>query len=381
MTQTIDTPQILLVDDEPVNLNLLHRLLGKDYRLMSARDGTTATKLLGQFGFDLVLLDIMLPDTSGLEVLKIIRSFTAATDLPVILLSALSDSANVASGLRLGANDYLTKPISVEVLLARVQTQLALKQLHDERKQTIADLQALQEMKEKFFRIAAHDLKSPLANISMANFLLRDLVGEHQEASRMLDMIDQCSDNMQIVIRDVLDTSAIQTGKLDVLHETVFVNDTMTDLVSQYQLSAYKKNITLSQDYTDDTVCGDPARFAQALDNLLSNAIKYSPCGTTITLSSEQRDGCVRICVSDQGPGIPEHERDRLFTQFGKLSTRPTQGESSTGLGLWIVKHLVTLQGGQVGVESVPGAGATFWLEMPTAAASEARCDPAHVSP
>jgi two-component system, sensor histidine kinase and response regulator len=315
-----------------------------------------------------------------LEVLKVIRSYAAATDLPVILLSALSDSTHVVSGLHVGANDYVAKPISVDVLLARVQTQLALKQLHDERKQTITDLQGLQEMKEKFFRIAAHDLKSPLANISMANFLLRELVGEHEEASRMLDMIDQCTDNMQIVIRDVLDTSAIQTGKLDVLHEAVSVKEVIMGLLAQYQLSAVKKNITFNVIDTEDSLCGDSARVSQALDNLISNAIKYSPRGTTITLSSEQREGCVRICVSDQGPGIPEHERDRLFTQFGKLSTRPTQGESSTGLGLWIVKHLVTLQGGQVGVESVPGAGATFWIELPTTEA-EARCDPAHESP
>src|SRR5215207_8115705 len=294
MTQNMDMPHILLVDDEPVNLNLLHRLLGKDYRLMSAPDGARATELLGQFDFDLVLLDIMLPDTSGLEVLKVIRSYAAATDLPVILLSALSDSTHVVSGLRVGANDYVAKPISVDVLLARVQTQLALKQLHDERKQTITDLQGLQEMKEKFFRIAAHDLKSPLANISMANFLLRELVGEHEEASRMLDMIDQCTDNMQIVIRDVLDTSAIQTGKLDVLHEAVSVNEVIMGLLAQYQLSAVKKNITFNVIDTEDSLCGDSARVSQALDNLISNAIKYSPRGTTITLSSEQREGCVR---------------------------------------------------------------------------------------
>ena len=117
-------------------------------------------------------------------------------------------------------------------------------------------------------------------------------------------------------------------------------------------------------------ISADRERVTQVLNNLISNAIKYSPRGSTVTLWTELQAHSVRICVSDQGPGIPAEERGRLFTQFGKLSTRPTEGENSTGLGLWIVKHLVTLLNGQVGVECPPEGGSIFWIELPAPAYS-----------
>jgi signal transduction histidine kinase len=118
-------------------------------------------------------------------------------------------------------------------------------------------------------------------------------------------------------------------------------------------------------------ICADRQRTTQVLNNLLSNAIKYSPRGSTVTIWAENSEQSVHILVADQGPGIPAEERSRLFTQFGKLTTRPTEGENSTGLGLWIVKHLVTLQNGQVGVECPPEGGSIFWIELPAATSGE----------
>lgn len=371
------SPLLMVVDDEPVNVHLLERLLAKDYRLLTARNGETALELLADQPVDLLLLDIMMPGIGGLEVLQTIRATQDATEMPVILLSALSDAPHVALGLRMGANDYITKPISTEVLLARVQTQLTLKRLYNERKQAIVELENVNEMKERFFRIAAHDLKSPLANISMANYLLRELVPAIPEVNRLFDMIEQCTENMQAVIRDFLDTSAIHGTELDLRPEIIQVDEALHDLLARHYLAAIKKDISLHLLEAEGLVCADPARFAQTLDNLVSNAIKYSARGTMVTVYSEVRGDFVRVSVVDQGPGIPEEERDLLFTQFGKLTARPTQGESSTGLGLWIVKNLVTMQGGHVGVDSVPGEGSTFWVEFPLVdAETECACAP-----
>jgi signal transduction histidine kinase len=135
--------------------------------------------------------------------------------------------------------------------------------------------------------------------------------------------------------------------------------------VSQYALTASEKGIALDSLPTDARVCADIERLSQALANLVSNALKYSPPGATVTLWAENVYDRVRVCVADQGPGIPAGERNRLFTQFGKLSTRPTKGESSTGLGLWIVKHLIQLQNGTVGVECPAEGGSIFWVELP----------------
>ena len=120
---------MLSVDDERYNLTLLERILRNQYRVISVNNGQAALDTLNQAPFDLILLDIMMPDMDGLSTLKAIRAKAETADIPVILISALSEGADVARGLEAGANDYITKPIDMDVTLARVRTQIALKKL------------------------------------------------------------------------------------------------------------------------------------------------------------------------------------------------------------------------------------------------------------
>ncbi len=150
-----NTPLLLIVDDEPANLALLQRLFQPHYHVMSVTGGHAALALLVQAPFDLVLLDIMMPEMDGLQTLEVIRETPKTADLPVILVSALSEAQHVARGLQMGANDYITKPFELDVMTARVQTQLTLKQLQDERKRHIAELEAVGEMKDRFLQMAS----------------------------------------------------------------------------------------------------------------------------------------------------------------------------------------------------------------------------------
>ncbi len=364
-------PRILIVDDEPMNVALLERLFAREYEVVTATNGRAALELLEKKPFDCLLLDIMMPGMSGLQMLEILRADVATSDLPVILVTALADRQDVVRGLKLGANDYVTKPIEMDVLSARVQTQVMLKQLQDQRKLAIAELERAQELKDQLLRIASHDLKSPLANIGMIRFLLRDAVADNPAALEFVDMLDNVSDHMLAVIRDFLDTAAIQSGELDLVPESLPVSEVIFEVCEQYRLPALRKQITLDITQVDGEIHADRMRTVQALDNLISNAIKYSPVESVVTVAAYIMLDTVRIAVTDAGPGIPDEERSRLFTQFGRLSTRPTGGESSTGLGLWIVKHLVTIQGGRVGVDSPSGQGSTFWMELPASHAPE----------
>ncbi|HEX2622788.1 MAG TPA: HAMP domain-containing sensor histidine kinase, partial [Phototrophicaceae bacterium] len=183
----------------------------------------------------------------------------------------------------------------------------------------------------------------------------------------LLEALETSTTTMTTVIEDFIDTAALQTGNLNLKLEEITLDPIVKSLLVQYTAHAARKNITLQIDQITGCVRADMARFQQALGNLVSNAIKYSPVNTTVKLWMEDFGAIRRICVTDQGPGIPVQEQERLFTQFGKLTPRPTDGESSTGLGLWIVKHLITLQEGHVGVETSPGSGSTFWIEMPAA--------------
>jgi two-component system, sensor histidine kinase and response regulator len=360
-------PLILAVDDEPANLALLERLLKSQYRIMSVNSGQGALDMLVQAPFDLVLLDIMMPGMNGLEVLENIRRTSSTSDLPVILISALTEIRDITYGLELGANDYITKPIDLDVTQARVQTQISLKLLQDERKAAIVRLEEAQEMKNRFVRMASHDLKGPLMSLRMIFSLLPRKIELDPGIQELMDAADSTLDTMHMVIKDFLDTAALQSSEMDLHLGQLSVEQMVNELVTEHSINSNRKNIGLSLGEVSGSIYADAARFRQALGNLISNAIKYSPPDTTVQIWSECTPDTVQIFVADQGPGIPLEEQGRLFTEFGKLSPRPTGGEASTGLGLWIVKHLINLQHGQVGLISPPEGGSIFWIEMPAA--------------
>jgi two-component system, sensor histidine kinase and response regulator len=362
-----DLPRVLAVDDEPSNLSLLERLLAGNHHVVSVANGQAALDRLAKTPFDLVLLDIMMPGMTGLQTLERIRNNPQTANLPVILISALGDAQDISRGLEMGANDYIVKPIDVDITLARVKTQVALKRHQDERESLIAELQAAQELKDRFLQIASHDLKGPLSNMRMAVSLMRESMKSLPDSETILRMADASLNMMHALIKDFLDTAAMQNGALKLHMDRILLELFIFEVVAEHQPNALHKNIALEIRNVEGAILADSARFRQVVGNLVSNAIKYSPPDTTIRLWTESDDSTVSIYIADQGPGIPAEEQSQLFTQFGKLSPRPTGDESSTGLGLWIVKQLVNLQNGEVGLISPPEGGSTFWIRMPIA--------------
>lgn len=358
--------RILIVDDEVVNRILLTRILKNQHFLIEAHSGELALAILERESVDLILLDIMMPGMNGLEVLSFIRRAPKMSQTPVVLISALSQTADIVSGLHLGANDYITKPIDVEVVLARVETQLKLKRMVDLQKRVIAELESSQALKDRLLRIASHDLRSPLMNIHMVETLLRDALSDDPEAANLLDMLQSTVFYMNGIIEEFLDVAACQSGRIELQLRPVEIRDIVARVIDEFAMKAARKDISLALGEMSGVVYADPARVVQILNNLVSNAIKYSPRETEVTLWSAAGADFVRFHVGDQGPGIPDNERERLFTEFGKLSPRPTGNESSTGLGLWIVKHMVMLHGGTVGVDCPPSGGSIFWFDLPT---------------
>jgi two-component system sensor histidine kinase/response regulator len=358
-------PHLFIVEDDPMNRLLLRRMFEPDYRITTAEDGQSALKQLQEQTFDIVLLDVMMPDMSGLEILKIVREHHHHTELPVILVSALHDSEDIVRGFRLGANDYLAKPLSVEVARARVEMQLSLKRMADEKKQTIAELEKLQAMKETFFRTVSHDLKGPISNIRMAQYILTEMFEKDPDVKIILDNIDLSLTGMQEMIQMFLDAAMVQSGALTLQIGTVAINDVLKQVMQQYQLMARGKNIPLHTFPSEHFVLADQRLVTQVLGNLVGNALKFSPPNSVVMAWAEGDAHWVRVNVADQGPGIPFEERRNLFQMFSKLSVRPSGTESSTGLGLWIVKSLVEMQGGKVGVDCPADGGSIFWFELP----------------
>jgi signal transduction histidine kinase len=358
-------PHILIADDDVNNLLLLGDILKIDYSVTYARNGRDTLNLLKQRVFDLVILDVVMQDMSGLDVLRSIRVTAETAELPVILISGIAQNEVMVKGLQSGANDYITKPYDNEVVKARIKNQLDMKRLLDEREQTIAYLKNTHEIKDRFLRIATHDLKSPLNSIHLAQYFLRDVVGNDPQAIDALDVIADTVNTMNELVEDFLDSSALETGKAELRLEAVEVEIALWDVIARYSATANRKNITLLMGKSQGFVLADSARLAQMLSNLVSNAIKYSPPDHIVTISSQTVDDRVRISVADEGAGVPLAERPRLFEAFSKLSNRPTNGENSTGLGLWIVKELAQMHGGTVGADFPDEGGSVFWIEIP----------------
>jgi len=231
------------------------------------------------------------------------------------------------------------------------------------------NLQRLNERKSYYLDMAAHDIRSPVAQIQMAAQTAQeffDVMSEEERATFITTIIKQ-SNAVLGLLDNILDMGQIETGQLRLHPEPIILKDYMEEIVrDQTRLAATKEMHLLLGDVPQGEVVVDRLRLRQILDNLISNAIKFSPRGSTIVICVQRRDGDWRISVQDQGPGLNAKDRERVFQGYGKLSARPTGGEKSTGLGLVIVRHLVEAHGGHVGVDSVFGRGATFWFTLPT---------------
>ncbi|MDY0039207.1 MAG: PAS domain-containing sensor histidine kinase [Desulforhabdus sp.] len=229
-------------------------------------------------------------------------------------------------------------------------------------------LEELNQLKNKFLGMAAHDLRSPLTAIrGFSEILLDKESGPLNEWQREgLQMIHDAGEHMLTLINDLLDVSVIESGKLELLLKPASLDKLVADRVHLNAIAAHVKNTRLHLDCRWRGKANvDYRKLAQVVDNLLSNAVKYSPPNSDILIRLEKTNGEARISVKDQGPGIAPEEKKKLFREFQKLSAQPTGGETSTGLGLSISKRIIEAHKGAIDVESEPGAGSTFFFTLP----------------
>ncbi len=356
------TETILIVDDTPANLGVLVETLGAaGYQLMVAEDGEEALAQTAQLQPDLILLDVMMPGLDGFETCRRLKARAATREVPVLFMTALSETADKVKAFEAGGLDYITKPIEHEEALARVRTHLALRRLQRELREQLA-------LKERFMRIASHDLRNPLCLILMAG----DLAKRHPAAAtpaltQHLDSMAESAAQMRRIIDTFLEIRAPAAGVNPGAPGRVDLNLIGEAVVRQQSHAAERKEIILTTELTAGLPLArcEAGLAYQACTNLTSNALKFTPAGGRVTFTTRAIDGGLRVEVRDSGPGVPVGERARLFVEHARLSPRPTAGEESNGLGLAIVKHLVESQGGAVGADFPAGGGGVFWFELP----------------
>jgi signal transduction histidine kinase len=228
--------------------------------------------------------------------------------------------------------------------------------------------------KSELLAIASHDLKNPLSAIAgMSGLLVKMIKARPDHASRgddieALETISASARHMSEIVRGILMNEGLEHGGLTAQTAPTELVALAAEVVRFNEPSAKKKGIRLSTQFPaalPATV--DRKLMREAFDNYLSNAIKYSPPGKAVTVALRAMPDGVSIeyAVQDEGPGLSAEDQAKLYRKFTRLTPRPTGGESSTGLGLSIVKVIADLHGGQVGCVSAPGSGAQFWLRVP----------------
>ena len=224
-------------------------------------------------------------------------------------------------------------------------------------------------LKNEFLANVSHELRTPLNSILGFADLLKDAstVNADVKSARYLQNILHSGRHLLELINDLLDLAKIEAGRMDVRPAAISLSDLFEGLISILKPLSETKHLTIVPTISTDVpiIETDPSKLQQVLYNFLSNAIKFSPPKGRIDLVAERVDDGVRIAVTDRGPGIPPDKQAIIFEKFRQLDASVTRQHSGTGLGLAISKELTTLLGGAIGVNSLPGAGSTFWVMLP----------------
>lgn len=361
---------ILLVDDTPANLKVLTELLKEQgYKVRVATSGKNALEAVLRKTPDLILLDINMPDMNGYEVAEQLETQPGHTDIPIIFISALNDIQDKIKAFQAGGVDYITKPFHFAEVKARVKTHLKInalnKSLQQQNKALSESLQRekeLESLRDNLVNMMVHDLRSPLTGILGYLSLLEMKAMQWDDSSqKFLKHAQESTDTMVHMINQLLDAHRLEAGKMPLAPKTNCLKAVAEKALEH--LGAHALKFTWKKEWPEGAVEAvfDETLIQRVIANFLGNAVKFSPAGSEICIRI--RPG--RVEIKDNGPGIPEADRERIFEKFAQLKTNSPQARKySSGLGLSFCQLAIQAHNGKIGVNSSPGAGSTFWFEI-----------------
>lgn len=417
---------VLILEDSRTQALLLQENLEKNHlSVCISKDGLEGLQQLDKAMPDLIISDIEMPGMNGYHFCKQVKSDTRYKDIPVILLTNLSDPLDVIKGMECGADGFLTKPCEINLLISTIhntikninlknnysrekltfcfdgqthslninpvqitelllstysnaiQKNLELEKayhklnlVYEELEKNNKQLKELNEQKNQLLGMAAHDLKNPLSMISgFSNFLLnseKDSIDETKK-HQMIERIHEASSFMLGVIDDFLNFSTIESGTLTLHLSEVDLTELVQKDLLFFESLAHKKEIKLEFIHKNPIakVSCDPNKISQVLNNLITNGIKFSHPQSTLEVSLIPSDSEVTISVKDSGIGMSPEALATLFQPYYKMKMKGTAGEKGTGLGLAIAHKIVLAHKGKIWAESKLGAGTTFYASIP----------------
>jgi signal transduction histidine kinase len=386
--------KVLLVEDTAPSRYVVGRMLtDAGFEVVEARNGKEALDA-AQTQPDLVVLDINLPDISGYEVCRRLKTDPKTSSIPVLHLSASYVKAeDYARGLNAGADGYLTHPVDDLVLVATVKAILRARRAEEASRNAEAEAMRLKELaesrsaelekarnlaeaanraKDQFLAVLSHELRTPLSPVFM---IVASLEADTQVPQHVREQLSMIRRNIELetkLIDDLLDLSRITNNKLRLELAPISVNEVarhvLTVCASEIQDKHLRTKLQLAA--RDDTVRGDSARLHQSFWNLLKNAVKFTREHGLITVkTSNPEEGNVRFEVQDSGIGIPPEVLPKIFDAFEQGDANVSRQFGGLGLGLAISRAIIALHGGSMTASSPgKGEGATFAIALPTVA-------------
>lgn len=385
-------PSVLFVEDEQDLLSALHDYFEQSVIVRTAQSGREALEILESYKPDVIVSDQRMSGMSGIDFLE--RSIALSPDSERVLMTGYSDVASIVQSInRAKISFYITKPVDFQQLRLTVEqlgevttlrrhnselvrrlnevSTMLMNQAgmpHTELQHAYKHLQQLQHTREQMVRMAVHDLKAPLGNIEL---ILAELLNQHlakDDYEELVGIARQSVGIMRNLVEDMLTVAMLTQPEFNPPKDHLSLTPYLKRLAANFKPSADKKSIDIHVDIPEGlpSIFADPAQIQQLIYNLLSNAIKYTPQGGDVYISSFCNDATVTIQVRDTGLGMTEDDIANAFQEFQRLSARPTGGETSTGLGLYIVKKVVELNGGTIHAESDGlGKGTVFTVNLP----------------
>ncbi len=374
----LEKARILIVDDNEINRDVLQGLIeALGHTPIVAEDGQEALRLIKlPPNPDLVLLDLLLPEMSGTDVLQMIKADKSIRSIPVIIISVVDELEAVVKCIEAGAEDFLTKPFNAILLRARINACLEKKRAFDKEQkfnlwlsENYRKLQKAENDREAYFNMIVHDINSPLhAGMMMLEVLINELEQKDEADAELISSLHKINATMQQIqtmAKSILDIATMENGQIEVYKQSINCLELLQKLVIQFTFKDEPERfkIKLRATPADITLQTDRKLLNRVMQNLIANAIKHGlpEAGGEIVLAVERLEKQIVFSVSDNGPGIADEYLDKIFQKFYQID----RSQKGQGLGLNFCKMAVEAMGGEITAVNQAQGGASFRLTFP----------------
>ena len=367
--------KIMVIDDSQEDLILLERILTRrSFDVCTFTSGVEAFEFAKETAPDLIFLDINMPNMDGYEVCKLFQQDSRLRTIPIIFLSARNTTEDKVRGFEVGGVDFISKPFQFEEVHARVNTHLRihylLKRQLKELENNYIHLRKLESLRDTLVLMIIHDMRSPLSVLSgFLRLIKRDLSRGNvtDKTKTYIDDVIISADSLTEMMSSTLDVSKMEAGKIELSLTEFDLVPLIHDVVKRIYLPESSVRLEVLAPEKSVMMKADKGFIDRIIQNLLSNSLKFAPKQDgVVKLSVAMKEKSIVVKVEDNGPGVPEVDKENLFDKFWTGNAKKQGHRYSVGLGLTFCKMAVEAHHGQIGVD-VPHSsqGIIFWFEIP----------------